>query len=272
MKQKVKMINNTCDQEGNINLQNLSAPNPTSRPYPCFKNPRIPRIWRDYGAKDRHTKVWTIKGLKDRRIRLSTSAALQLYRLQDQLGLSQPSKVIDWLLDVTKDDIGKLPPLQMALEDFNIPFHFPSTFVHQDFSSTQLSFSPFFNAPLYDHQRTKGKEVSVENRFSSCSCNDFQPSSNISLSRFSHHPDTYASQLPSSLASSYESQHLSSFSGTVTPSFCPQYSVHNHFQLLNSSSSHVSVPHNLIDTQSKVVFGSNIMTSKGSSESNGESK
>ncbi|KAJ0789968.1 putative transcription factor TCP family [Helianthus annuus] len=172
------------------------------------------RVFRGYGEKDRHTKVWTTKGLKDRRIWLSEPAALILYHLQDRLGLSHPSKVIDWLLDVTKDDVDKLPPLQMALEDFN-PFHFPSTFVHQDFNSTP---------PV----------------------NELEPSSIISLSRFSHHLDhTY----------DYEPQILSSFLGTGTPSFCPQYIMHDHSQLLSSSSLHMVVPHNLIDTQEKVLLG-----------------
>ncbi|KAF5807294.1 putative transcription factor TCP family [Helianthus annuus] len=219
MQKSYKMINNTYDQERDmINLQKLSNPNRTSKQYSGSKSSRIMRVFRGYGEKDRHTKVWTTKGLKDRRIRLSEPAALILYHLQDRLGLSQPSKVTDWLLDVTKDDVDKLPvpPLQMALEDFN-PFHFPSTFVHQDFNSTPLA-------------------------------NELEPSSNISLSRFSHHLDhTY----------DYEPQILSSFSGTGTPSLCPQYIMHDHSHLLSSSSLHVVVPHNLIDTQEKVLLGLN---------------
>ncbi|PON70555.1 TCP transcription factor [Parasponia andersonii] len=78
-----------------------------------FRNPRIVRVSRTFGGKDRHSKVWTIRGLRDRRIRLSVQTAVQLYDLQDRLGLSQPSKVIDWLIDATKNDIDKLPPIQM---------------------------------------------------------------------------------------------------------------------------------------------------------------
>ncbi|OIT25152.1 PREDICTED: transcription factor TCP17-like [Nicotiana attenuata] len=78
-----------------------------------FKNPRIVRVSRSFGGKDRHSKVCTIRGLRDRRIRLSVPTAIQLYDLQDRLGLSQPSKVMDWLLDATKHEIDKLPPLQM---------------------------------------------------------------------------------------------------------------------------------------------------------------
>ncbi|XP_038895251.1 transcription factor PCF6 [Benincasa hispida] len=80
-------------------------------------NPRILRVSSLFGGKDRHSKVCTVKGLRDRRIRLSVPTAIQLYDLQNKLGLSQPSKVIDWLIDVTRFEIDKLPPL-----------HFPKDF------------------------------------------------------------------------------------------------------------------------------------------------
>ncbi|XP_052176052.1 transcription factor TCP5-like isoform X2 [Diospyros lotus] len=82
-----------------------------SRRWSASKNPRIVRVSKALGGKDRHSKVCTVRGLRDRRIRLSVPTAIQLYDLQDRLGLSQPSKVIDWLLEATKDDIDKLPPL-----------------------------------------------------------------------------------------------------------------------------------------------------------------
>lgn len=85
----------------------------SSRQWANFKNPRIVRVSRTFGGKDRHSKVCTVRGLRDRRIRLSVPTAIQLYDLQDRLGLSQPSKVVDWLLDATKTEIDKLPPLQM---------------------------------------------------------------------------------------------------------------------------------------------------------------
>ncbi|KAF2532891.1 hypothetical protein F2Q70_00032493 [Brassica cretica] len=78
----------------------------------AFRNPRIVRVSRTFGGKDRHSKVCTVRGLRDRRIRLSVPTAIQLYDLQDRLGLSQPSKVVDWLLEAAKDDVDKLPPLQ----------------------------------------------------------------------------------------------------------------------------------------------------------------
>lgn len=90
-----------------------SSSSSSSRQWGGFRNPRIVRVSRSFGGKDRHSKVCTIRGLRDRRIRLSVPTAVQLYDLQDRLGLSQPSKVIDWLLEATKNDIDKLPPLQI---------------------------------------------------------------------------------------------------------------------------------------------------------------
>ncbi|KAF7838537.1 Transcription factor TCP5 [Senna tora] len=88
-----------------------------------LRNPRIVQVPRTFKGKDRHSRVCTIRGLKDRRIRLSVPMAVQLYELQDRLGLSRPSKVIDWLIEVTKADIDKLPPLQF-------PHGFPHQFLH----------------------------------------------------------------------------------------------------------------------------------------------
>uniref|UniRef100_A0A7N1A6K7 TCP domain-containing protein n=1 Tax=Kalanchoe fedtschenkoi TaxID=63787 RepID=A0A7N1A6K7_KALFE len=85
----------------------------SSRQWSGFRNPRIVRVSQSSGGKDRHSKVCTVRGLRDRRIRLSVPTAIQLYDLQERLGLSQPSKVIDWLIDSTKEDIDKLPPLQL---------------------------------------------------------------------------------------------------------------------------------------------------------------
>ncbi|XP_074316457.1 uncharacterized protein LOC141652762 [Silene latifolia] len=104
------------------------------------KNPRIVRVSRTFGGKDRHSKVCTIKGLRDRRIRLSVPTAIQLYDLQDRLDLSQPSKVIDWLLNTTKDDIDELPPLPP------IPGSFPP--YQQEYGMQLSSSDPFINANL----------------------------------------------------------------------------------------------------------------------------
>ncbi|GMJ00050.1 TEOSINTE BRANCHED 1, cycloidea and PCF transcription factor 5 [Hibiscus trionum] len=94
-----------------------------------FRNPRIVRVSRSLGGKDRHSKVFTVRGLRDRRIRLSVPTAIQLYDLQERLGVGQPSKVVDWLLEASKDDIDKLPPLQMPV-GFN-QFHQPLLVPHE---------------------------------------------------------------------------------------------------------------------------------------------
>ncbi|WMV35295.1 hypothetical protein MTR67_028680 [Solanum verrucosum] len=99
-----------------------------------FKNPRIVRVSRTFGGKDRHSKVCTVKGLRDRRIRLSVPTAIQLYDLQDRLGLSQPSKVVDWLIDATKDEIDKLPPLQIPPPSLSHFFNMKDR--HLDFVDT----------------------------------------------------------------------------------------------------------------------------------------
>ncbi|KAK9067176.1 hypothetical protein SSX86_014501 [Deinandra increscens subsp. villosa] len=93
--------------------KNSSKPNVTTSSWTKLNDPRIVRVSKAFGGKDRHSKVCTVKGLRDRRVRLSVPTAIQLYDLQDRLGLDQPSKVVDWLLDVAKQEIDELPPLQM---------------------------------------------------------------------------------------------------------------------------------------------------------------
>lgn len=128
----------TKQEVGDSTKASAAASSSSSRQWSSgFKNPRIVRVSRTFGGKDRHSKVCTIKGLRDRRIRLSVPTAIQLYDLQDRLGLSQPSKVIDWLLDNTKHDIDKLPPLPAIPGTFS-----PSQGFGVPFSST----TPFFDA------------------------------------------------------------------------------------------------------------------------------
>ncbi|KAA8542557.1 hypothetical protein F0562_023709 [Nyssa sinensis] len=132
-----------AQQESGINDSNFSKASSSSRQsWSGFKNPRIVRVSRSFGGKDRHSKVCTIRGLRDRRIRLSVPTAIQLYDLQDRLGLTQPSKVVDWLLDVTKHDIDKLPPLHMPPGNFS-QFHQPTLVSHES-NASQSSLSPFF--------------------------------------------------------------------------------------------------------------------------------
>lgn len=87
------------------------------RQWTGLKDPRIVRVSRAFGGKDRHSKVRTVRGLRDRRVRLSVPTAIQLYDLQDRLGLNQPSKAVDWLLNAAQHEIDKLPPLQFPAEN-----------------------------------------------------------------------------------------------------------------------------------------------------------
>ncbi|KAM0055419.1 putative transcription factor TCP family [Helianthus debilis subsp. tardiflorus] len=91
----------------------IPKPNLTTSSWSRLKDPRIVRVSRAFGGKDRHSKVCTVRGLRDRRVRLSVPTAIQLYDLQDRLGLNQPSKVVDWLLEAAKNEIDELPPLQI---------------------------------------------------------------------------------------------------------------------------------------------------------------
>ncbi|KAE8733263.1 Transcription factor TCP17 [Hibiscus syriacus] len=101
---------NNRNESKMINKAPSSSSAPRS-PWLRLKDPRIVRVSRAFGGKDRHSKVYTLRGLRDRRVRLSVPTAIQLYGLQDRLGLNQPSKVVDWLLDAAKNDIDELPPL-----------------------------------------------------------------------------------------------------------------------------------------------------------------
>lgn len=112
----------------------------SSRRWSAFRNPRIVRVSRTFGGKDRHSKVCTVRGLRDRRIRLSVPTAVQLYDLQDKLGVSQPSKVIDWLIDATKHEIDKLPPLQMPPGFSGFPLISPELI-----GGSRYSLAPFFD-------------------------------------------------------------------------------------------------------------------------------
>ncbi|KAF6169165.1 hypothetical protein GIB67_038662 [Kingdonia uniflora] len=107
----------------------------SSRQWLGLKDPRVVRVSRSFGGKDRHSKVCTIRGLRDRRVRLSVPTAIQLYDLQDRLGLNQPSKVVDWLLDAAKHDIDELPPLQIPPGNFG---EFPQSNIHALNSNLEL--------------------------------------------------------------------------------------------------------------------------------------
>lgn len=119
----------TTKQEENPNDGMTSK---ASTSWSRLKDPRIVRVSRAFGGKDRHSKVCTVRGLRDRRVRLSVPTAIQLYDLQDRLGLNQPSKVVDWLINAAKHEIDQLPPLQMPPGSFG-QFHY------QPFVSTSQS-------------------------------------------------------------------------------------------------------------------------------------
>ncbi|KAG8068054.1 hypothetical protein GUJ93_ZPchr0005g14939 [Zizania palustris] len=99
----------------------------SSRHWSASTESRIVRVSRMFGGKDRHSKVRTVKGLRDRRVRLSVPTAIQLYDLQDRLGLSQPSKVVDWLLNAAQAEIDKLPPLQFPTHEQDLVGHLPAS-------------------------------------------------------------------------------------------------------------------------------------------------
>lgn len=114
-----KQERNTVDDIENNHSKAKPSSSITLTPWSRLRDPRIVRVSRAFGGKDRHSKVCTVKGLiRDRRVRLSVPTAIQLYDLQERLGLNQPSKVVDWLLNAAKHDIDELPPLQMPLGNF----------------------------------------------------------------------------------------------------------------------------------------------------------
>ncbi|XP_009593547.1 transcription factor TCP5 [Nicotiana tabacum] len=141
-----------ADHDHDTNKSKISrTPSSSSRQsWAGFKNPRIVRVSRSFGGKDRHSKVCTVRGLRDRRIRLSVPTAIHLYNLQDRLGLSQPSKVIDWLLDATKHEIDKLPPLQMPPPSLSHFFNNTNTYMRDGSNQELLSINES-GAKIGDH-------------------------------------------------------------------------------------------------------------------------
>lgn len=126
-----------------------SHPSTSRSQWSGLKDPRVVRVSRSFGGKDRHSKVCTIRGLRDRRVRLSVPTAIQLYDLQDRLGLNQPSKVVDWLLNVAKNEIDELPPLPISPAHFS---QFPQSMIpsHDQVSGFQSSFASLVDAANLD--------------------------------------------------------------------------------------------------------------------------
>ncbi|XLU55199.1 hypothetical protein S245_049847 [Arachis hypogaea] len=121
-----------------------------------LKDPRIVRVSRAFGGKDRHSKVCTIRGLRDRRVRLSVPTAIQLYDLQDRLGLNQPSKVVDWLLNAAKHEIDELPPLPHINNPFTTLGGFPSSSSNSMINNTNEASTSMFNINRSIHQWQQG--------------------------------------------------------------------------------------------------------------------
>ncbi|KAM6593832.1 hypothetical protein CsatA_001535 [Cannabis sativa] len=147
-----------------------------------FRNPRIVRVSRTFGGKDRHSKVCTVRGLRDRRIRLSVPTAVQLYDLQDRLGLSQPSKVIDWLIEATKNDIDKLPPLQIPQGSLLLSqFHHHHNH-HETTTTTNHPAMMFENKDRHHHDQDGGITQLFAQKFFPLSSS----SNNLSLNSTTH--------------------------------------------------------------------------------------
>lgn len=88
------------------------------------------------GGKDRHSKVVTSRGLRDRRIRLSVQTAIQFYDIQDRLGVDQPSKAIEWLIQAAASAIDGLPSLDCS---FALPVASPAADDAAEVSTSETS-------------------------------------------------------------------------------------------------------------------------------------
>uniref|UniRef100_A0A5B6ZI23 Putative Plastid transcription factor 1 isoform 1 n=1 Tax=Davidia involucrata TaxID=16924 RepID=A0A5B6ZI23_DAVIN len=123
IKKDSREVDLTTKEEGNKSDEKMTSRASSSTPWSRLKDPRIVRVSSTFGGKDRHSKVCTVRGLRDRRVRLSVPTAIQLYDLQERLGLNQPSKVVDWLLNEAKHEIDELPPLQMPPGNIGLNHH-----------------------------------------------------------------------------------------------------------------------------------------------------
>lgn len=203
-------------QEGSANdgsSKITPRPNFTTSSWSRLKDPRIVRVSRAFGGKDRHSKVCTVRGLRDRRVRLSVPTAIQLYDLQDRLGLNQPSKVVDWLLDAAKHEIDELPPLQIPPGSFgqNLQAMFNNCSQSEDVKSNVggINWEDYWNpdkskataqdtsedGQKHDHEDPRNKHDHhhhglLHNVVPNSSFLKWDPS-NLSLSQFHHqHDDT----------------------------------------------------------------------------------
>ncbi|MCD9639524.1 hypothetical protein HAX54_024107 [Datura stramonium] len=249
--------------DSRLTSKTTSTPSSSRQWGGAFKNPRIVRVSRTFGGKDRHSKVCTIRGLRDRRIRLSVPTAIQLYDLQDRLGLSQPSKVVDWLLEVTTHDIDQLPPLPIPpgyFTRFQQPP--PESDVHHHIQQIP---SHWFNAnsPYLRSEKSKaidaesGKNKSISsneepnqednifplgiNRSSNLPAMPFnsyyqwEPNSNLSLANFGQYSSSSSqiaeesgNDFPLSLASSGSQLYFNPIATTFQPTVPAPYNMTNY--------------------------------------------
>ncbi|KAJ8560571.1 hypothetical protein K7X08_022431 [Anisodus acutangulus] len=246
------------DDTNNSKIFSRTNPSSSSRQsWAGFKNPRIVRVSRSFGGKDRHSKVYTVKGLRDRRIRLSVPTAIQLYDLQDRLGLSQPSKVVDWLIDATKHEIDKLPPTQMphqSLSHFFIMKDHGSN--HQDFDATLRETTGFGKDKwIATNEQENATNIGCVPLLSSQSSSFFQlgnhQSSNLPAGILnSNMPFNNTYWEPNSNLSLGCQLYFCPTATTLSSnmSFPPQLNSQlNHFHFLNSSSQHVH-PNSIVPT------------------------
>lgn len=186
------------------------------RQWTGLKDPRIVRVSRAFGGKDRHSKVRTVRGLRDRRVRLSVPTAIQLYDLQERLGLNQPSKVVDWLLNAAQHEIDKLPPLQFPSENLltgdNMSIEARST---HDFTSPSLSL--FSNTEHFeDNLGNMEPSSSLMNLVSNSSQMGTQIHANQSMLSLAAGPQLVfyptISQLHSSTSTGFDTKELGNYS------------------------------------------------------------
>lgn len=184
-----------------------------------LKDPRIVRVSRALGGKDRHSKVCTVRGLRDRRVRLSVPTAIQLYDLQERLSLSQPSKVVDWLLDAAKHEIDKLPPLQIPQGIMLTSHHFSDPSKLQGGKLKE-------NASAHDHHHHPSwtRNGDGDERFEVEANFQQNPASFTSLMRSSSSSSSsFGRWDPSSLSlSSHAHEDLHSFNNVMYPSMITQ--------------------------------------------------
>lgn len=196
-------------QEDDGSSKIVAKPNlTTTSSWSRLKDPRIVRVSRAFGGKDRHSKVCTVRGLRDRRVRLSVPTAIQLYDLQDRLGLNQPSKVVDWLLDAAKTEIDELPPLQIPP---GIGQNLQAMINASNSSSQQISAkSTSINWEDYWNPDHKSKAIAREN----CEDQDQEDAArNLNKHDYHHHGSRF-------FQSSSNSSNLTGLLNNVDPNTC----------------------------------------------------